>query len=181
MNPYIRCFLPPAFDLDKLLDLKHWNKISSVLKVMKKLTHRMQVICAVTAAEIALPVWEKFSERENNSPQKAIDLIHKWLLGTATKAELISAAADANAAARSTSGVAYGSANAASYAAATIYTANAAEAASKAITYTVNATQYISSATGDATEAYIIWWDRCKPLLEEEYNQWSRKLRGEGS
>jgi len=182
MNPYIRCPLPPDFEPNKL---PAPGDYISVLDLMRKLTHRMQVICAVTAAEIALPVWQlAFGEHPPNcpvspeafqlTPGKTIDIIHRWLLGEADRTA-VRYAITANA-------------NIANWASGSTHRAHrlAAEVAS-AVThagYTIinskthaNAAYAIDSAVA-AGVSYVDWWNKCKPLLQEEYNHWSRKLNG---
>jgi len=61
MNPYIRCILPLDFDANKLPVPEHWP-YESILELMKRLTYRMQIICAVTAIELSLPIWKEFRD-----------------------------------------------------------------------------------------------------------------------
>ncbi len=49
-----------------------------IKRLLQRLPHKAQVLCAVVAAEMALPVWEE-SYPENNLPKLTLQAIHAWL------------------------------------------------------------------------------------------------------
>jgi len=194
MNPYLRLVLDSNLDFN--LDLwpvpVEWN---AVVATMGKLTNRMEVICAVTAATMVLPLWESWQGKKftsfKKSPKEAVDITNRWLLGKTVKlSELWSAEADArNAADNATSDrwAAYAATSAALAArAATSNTpasraAQAVEAAAVASGAAAISKSYEYRKDHEKVvvqQFYKDWWERCKPLLVEEYKRWSDWLGG---
>ncbi len=113
-----------------------------VLELMNRLPNWAEVVCAVTAAEMVLPIWDDWAEdrddldnQEKESPRRAIDAAKQWLdeeidiapADVETAADASDAAADAAAAAHTAAdNVGYADADAAAEAA---YAAAAAGAA----------------------------------------------------
>jgi len=78
MNPYLR--LPLRFNFDQLA-APMWGE-NILIDVMLKLSHRMQVICSVMAAEMVLPIWEQQAlGSPSRKPRELIGIIHRWLRG----------------------------------------------------------------------------------------------------
>ena len=58
--------------------------------LLQRLPHRQQVVCSLTAAEIALPLWEAWADDRDIAamPRNAVVAVLRWLAGEAGTAEL---------------------------------------------------------------------------------------------
>ena len=191
MNPYLRSLLSPDFDPDTLVPVSEKWVAYTLGNLFQKLSYRMHVICALTAAEMVLPIWERNTSatslpiEEKDAPLQAIKMVRRWLVhptplaGLKTVADLAMQAADnfsdntknATGLAAVVRGAVYATA---------ISAGNAANTPSN-VANTVNVVQDAGYATlitaGD--DFYSEWWNRCKPLLRLEYQDWIDRLRGE--
>ena len=183
MNPYIRCYLLPDFDADKLPVPLNWSH-HSILDLMKKLTPRMQGLCGVVAAEMVVPIWESYSK--DSAPRKVIEAVKGYFAGTSSLVEVREAAVIARARAAGVSRSTTTTQGHAAVKAVETAVSVAALVATTTLSATVGAVVRALRAAADADSrlgVYVnpsgIWWNKCKPLLQEEYGHWVRKLRGE--
>ena len=175
MNPYFRFHLDPAFDTGKLPVPEIWDW-DAVIKIINQLSPRMQVICAVTAAEIVLPIWEKRNQNRSNpyenTPKLAIEKVKEWIhtSGEVSKYDLDYAGKAATAAGATLMGAGATAAYSASRAALSVYSAY------QVVNEAVYAIRYAASASAedgtDKQEFYAKWWDVCKISLENDYQGW---------
>ncbi len=93
LQRYLRT--PPPITIDPLLsecdppEDPDWPAPSTreeVEQLMRQLPHWAQVVCALTAAEMVLPIWEthnwineNLSEEQIEAPHQAIEVIRQWL------------------------------------------------------------------------------------------------------
>ncbi len=159
-------------------------------QLMRRLPHWAQVVCALTAAEMALPIWEEddwvnenLSEEQIEAPSQAIKVTWQWLDGEVSDDEL-SAAKTAVWAAAWVAGVAANAQDpiwvpprlwagkAAAYAADATRTTTAATDATAAISQAVWAATRASGVAPGSTqevveyrERYREWWDLCRCRL----------------
>ncbi len=161
---------------------------SEVGQLVHRLPHWAQVVCAVTAAEMVLPIWEEWTEgvdnltrEEEEAPSQAIEAAWQWLDEETpeTQEAAYEAAHTAWAAAWVAGGVAGGVADADAYNADANATADAAawgawvaggggvvlDAANSA-SYAVDAAAW-ATARGEVARAefYNEWWKLCRCRL----------------
>ncbi len=153
--------------------------------LMHRLPHWAKVVCAITAAEMVLPIWDDWAENRNDltiqqkgAPRRAIDAAKQWLdeeIVTAPASRVARAADAADAAdvadaaeAAAYAVDAYAAAEAADAAAdaanAAAYAANAAYADAAVIA--ADAAAYAGDATDDHDGSfYLDWWRVCRCRL----------------
>ncbi len=143
-------------------------------ELLGRLPHKQRVICALTSAEMVLPIWEEWSEGHDDvdvgAPSQAIKVAWAWISGDASVDEAYSAGDDAYAA------FAFASAYSAATAAATA--ANAAEAAAYAAFAPANpilatVAVAIAATAGHGSWRGSGWW----PSREAFYRDWWARCR----
>ncbi len=144
--------------------------------LMDRLPHKQQIICALTAAEMVLPIFEE-AYPENNAPAAAIAITYSWLESRADDADVFAASQDAfeiaytafvtaagQGSAPSATNAAYSSAHAsiATYAGigADYSTATKAAQAAQRAAMAASAAQWMTR-----TEFYELWWRECRCRL----------------
>ncbi len=136
---------------------------SDIHELLGRLAHKQQVICALTAAEMVLPIFEQ-ENPNNDRPRVAINATYRWIEGQASREEVRDAAnATARPALDSAAGAAaYDAAYAASYD--PIYdAASAVDAAASA----VDAASVVAVVFWGIprVEFYELWWKECRCRL----------------
>ena len=186
MNPYLRSPLPPDFNLDKLLVPKAlgFGPIKNLIDQLA--THRMQVICAVTATEMVLWRYRPIEAAAKSVPEQAVEVVHRWLRGVASLEEIKTAAAAAEHAEIKASAATAEQAAAdlvksrvAASAASAVYSIYGGGIAGTAVRSAAYAVYEAAAVDGNVMFFFVEWWNKCKPLLLVEYQKWSGWLRGE--
>ncbi len=147
-----------------------------VNKLMSRLPHWAQVVCAHTAAEMVLSIWvendwvnENLTREEIEAPRRAIEITWQWLDGEASEGEVNAVAETAR-----TAAWAAWAGNDATWPArdaawAAIWGARAAAEAAWAAARTTRAAEAAWAAAraawGDVEEFYREWWDLCRCRL----------------
>ncbi len=157
----------------------------SVHGLLERLPHKQRTICALTAAEMALPVWEEWAtgraDVDVGAPRRAIQVTWAWIRGDVSEDEVLRAGARADADANAAYAAAAAAANAASYAAAdaanaAFYASEAAAAAdapedairARARARAASYASYAAANSGwwPSREAFLQdWWSRCRARL----------------
>ena len=162
--------------------------------LLSRLPHRQQVICAVTAAELTLPLWEEWAAVHGGKlaamPREALQQAYRWLSNETTRAELDvpihAAEAAAEAAAKVSaqregleSRLAYVARLAAEAADNAVYAASCspddkpmlrADRASQSVAKSARAVTHFHGATGYdygrvCADFLHRWWNRCRCRL----------------
>ncbi len=156
-----------------------------VRKLMNRLPHWAQVVCAVTAAEMVLPIWEDWAEdrddltnQQKEAPGRAIDAAKQRLdeeidipLAARVARAAADAAWDAARAAYTAVWVAYAAGAARAAAEAAAAAADAARAAradaAEAATDAAEAAAYVAARVAGAArdDFYLDWWRVCRCRL----------------
>ena len=152
-----------------------------VEQLMGQLPHWAQVVCALTAAEMVLPIWEEWARQNmittyiREAPSQAIDITQRWLDEEVSASEMNAAAhAAAGSAvdtANNTAGSAANTAGDAAYAAVGAAAAAGAGAGGNGATIYAAYSVYNASAahasynTGTLTDSFRNWWRLCRCRL----------------
>ncbi len=138
--------------------------------MLRRLPHRQQVLCALTAAELALPLWDRWAADRPAGPalRPALACGHAWLAGRSTVAELNHHLTDAVAASEK---AARAAATRTGPASATAYVARLAADATDNALYT---------AAGTNSENRAVVADRTLQAVANGARAWAHYRRARG-